>query len=112
MMGLLDVAMQGLDTEECFNDPFDDHISQCDEGSDSSYAEDLEDLDLDLSYSLKLVNPVKKSDYTIRKCRIKQKFTGVAQLTSKLMKNFKELHPMDDRGLSMGEPGHGYIGKQ
>ena len=53
--GIISVVIQGLD---CFRYPFNDHISQCDEGSDSSDAEDLEDLDLDLSYSLKFVNPV------------------------------------------------------
>ena len=56
----------------------------------------------------------KKSEYTIRKWRIKRKFTSVTQLESKLVENFDTLRPVDENGLSMGyiEPGHGYKGKQ
>ena len=67
-----------------------------------------------MSYSVKLMNPKKKCEYTIRKWRIKQKFASVAQLTSKLVESFEELHSQDDSGLSVGyvEPGHGFKGKQ
>lgn len=68
----------------------------------------------DFSYSLKVVNPQKKSEYTIRKWRIKQKFETVAHLSSKLVEDFEELKPLDEQCLSLGyiEPGHGCKGKQ
>lgn len=71
-------------------------------------------VDFDVIYSLKFVNPTKKSEYTIRKWRIKQKFETVDALASKLLDNFKELKPVDEQSLSIGyvEPGHGYKGKQ
>ena len=60
------------------------------------------------------MNPQKKSEYRIRKWRMKHKFSSVAQLALKLIEAFDELHPVDEKGLSMGyvEPGHGYKGKQ
>ena len=84
-----------------------------DEDDDDSHSSDIEE-SVDLSYSLKFMNPQKKSEYTIRKWRIKQKFTSVTQLESKLVENFDTLRPVDENGLSMGyiEPGHGYKGKQ
>ena len=54
-----------------------------------------------MSYSVKLVNPQKKSEYTVRKWRMKQKFASVAQLTSNLVESFEELHSQDDSGLAM-----------
>ena len=61
------------------------------------------------------MNPKKKSEYSIRRWRIKQKFVSVVQLSSKLIESFEELHCSDESNvLSMGyiEPGHGYKGKQ
>ena len=56
--------------------------------------------EVDLLYSLKFVNPQKKSEYTIRKWHIKQKFTTVGQLASKLIESFDVLHPMDVKVLN------------
>ena len=85
-----------------------DDESECSTGRDEPV-----DVRFELSYS-KFVNPPKKSEYTIRKWRVDQKFTNVAQLTSRLTENFDQLHTLDEQGLSSGyiEPGHGYKGKQ
>ena len=96
------------------NVPSDDESGQHDDDESQSSSEIEELIEVDLSYSLKFVNPQKKSEYTIRKWRMKHKFSSVAQLALKLIETFDGLHPVDEKGLSMGyvEPGHGYKGKQ
>ena len=98
--------MQNLSGTETLDDTPNDSGSQS--------VSDVEESATELSYSLKFMNPKKKSEYTIRRWRIKQRFVTVSQLSSKLVENFEELRPVDSSGLSMGyiEPGHGYKGKQ
>ena len=84
---------------QCFvvDDQDSDDESECSTGRDEPV-----DVRFELSYSLKFVNPPKKSEYTIRKWHVDQKFTNVAQLTSRLTEDFDQLHPLDEQGLSMG----------
>ena len=68
------------------------------------------DLEATTSYSVKIINPSKKSDYFIRKWRTRIRFQNVQCLQEKLRKELDGL----DKTFEMGyiEPGHGARGKQ
>lgn len=65
------------------------------------------------SYSIKLVNPLRKTEYRIYNMRDIKKFTGVASLESFIRDTFKEYEDYSGE-LSLGyvKPGHGWKGQQ
>ena len=64
-------------------------------------------------YSIKLVNPAKKSEYRVHNVRDCSKFVNMEQLEGFVKSTFKEYQNYDSV-LCMGyvEPGHGWKGKQ
>ena len=56
-------------------------------------------------YSVKLINPRRKSDYSVRPWREKSKFHHMEDLVRQLKVAFKEADPEADIGFI--EPGHG-----
>ena len=66
------------------------------------------------SYSVKVVNPSKKSDYFIRKWRTSVRFQSVQQLRRSLCEELNDMLVGDHSELEIGyiEPGHGTRGKQ
>lgn len=59
-------------------------------------------------YSVKLINPRRKSDYSVRPWREKSKFHHMEDLVRQLKVAFKEADPEADIGFI--EPGHGCRG--
>ena len=66
----------------------------------------------DISYSVKLINPVRKSDYRIEKWRTNIRFKSFEQMKSMLKDRFSELKKCQDCRVGYIEPGHGWKGKQ
>ena len=64
------------------------------------------------TYSLNIVNPHKKSDYTMRKWRINKRFRSVLEVQSELTKHFKDSIPEEAIQLGYIKPGHGAKGRQ
>ena len=66
------------------------------------------------SYSVKIVNPAKKADYSIRKFRVNTRFTSVQSLRKALSECFPMFIPNKDADIPVGyiSPGHGARGKQ
>ena len=65
------------------------------------------------SYSFKLVNSIKKSDYRIYNIREGVKFDGIVSLENFIKSTFKEFHDCDnDLRIGYVEPGHGWKGRQ
>ena len=62
---------------------------------------------------MKLVNPVKKSEYRVHNIRDCLKFMNIEQLEGFIKASFKEFHNYENK-LCMGyiEPGYGWKGKQ
>jgi len=67
---------------------------------------------INASYSVKLVNPDRKSEYRVEKWRTNVKFKTPESLTEKLKETFTELSPCSEIKVGYMEPGHGYKGKQ
>ena len=63
-----------------------------------------------ICYSVKLVNPKRKSDYSVRPFRETSKFCHVVQLIHKLKVAFPDADPERDMGFI--EPGHGCRGRK
>ena len=62
------------------------------------------------SYNVKIINPMKKSDYFVRKWRTRIRFQSIESLQDKLRSELDN----HTEALEMGyiEPGHGAQGKQ
>ncbi|XP_065914252.1 uncharacterized protein [Dysidea avara] len=67
---------------------------------------------VDTCYSVKLINPNRKSEYRVEKWRTHVKFKTPEQLTMKLKESYIELSACDEVQVGYMEPGHGYKGKQ
>ena len=78
----------------------DDSEGEMDGRGDSSY------------YSIKLINPDRKSEYSIEKWRTKRVFKTVSHLTTKLKEKYAELEPCRELRVGYMDPGHGWKGKQ
>ena len=63
-------------------------------------------------YSVKLMNPLKKSDYVVRKLPATKKFTCVEELQSDLLSLFEDELFGQVSQVGYIEPGHGLRGKQ
>lgn len=64
------------------------------------------------SYSVKLVNRSKKSEYRIHNIRDGVKFTDMENLQGFIRTRFKEFTGCDELCIGYVEPGHGWKGKQ
>ena len=62
--------------------------------------EDLDECASDLSYSVKLINPIHKSEYRVEKWRTNIKFKTPTQ------DKFSDLKMAEGRGVGYIEPGH------
>lgn len=60
-------------------------------------------------YSVKVVNPVRKSEYTVRKLSTYDRFSSFDELTEQLQKCLDKISPSQ---IGYIEPGHGLKGKQ
>lgn len=74
--------------------------------------DDVSQLDHSVSYSIKVVNPAKKSDYHIYTIRDSVEFRTVKSLEKFIKANFKEFKEADAMCIGYVEPGHGWKGKQ
>ena len=63
-------------------------------------------------YSIKLINPDRKSEYSIEKWRTRRVFKTVSHLTTKLKEKYAELEPCRELRVGYMDPGHGWKGKQ
>ena len=67
----------------------------------------------DYSYSVKIINPQKKSEYSMIKWRVKQRFKSVEDIKKQLKKGFEnELPGHENIEFGYIRPGHGARGKQ
>ena len=64
------------------------------------------------SYSVKLINRSKKSEYIIHNIRQGVKFTDMENLQGFIRTRFEEFTEFDDICVGYIEPGHGWKGKQ
>ena len=78
----------------------DDSEGEMDGRGDSSY------------YSIKLINPDRKSKYSIEKWCTRRVFKTVSHLTTKLKEKYAELEPCRELRVGYMDPGHGWKGKQ
>ena len=77
--------------------------------------EDTEQSTVDLvkyTYSVKLVNRSKKSEFRVYNVRDEVRFTDMDNLRSFIRARFKEFADCDDIYIGYIEPGHGWKGKQ
>lgn len=77
-----------------------------------SESEDIIECRSELSYSVKLTNPGRKSEFQIEKWRTNVKFKTPTHLESKLKEHFSELNECKHFCMGYIEPGHGWKGKQ
>ena len=63
-------------------------------------------------YSIKLINPERKSEYSVEKWRTRTVFKTVSHLTTKLRERYAELEPCKELRVGYMDPGHGWKGKQ
>ena len=66
----------------------------------------------DLSYSVKLINRMRKSEYQVKKWRTNIKFKSLTQLEAMLKDKFSEFKMGEGCHVGYIEPGHGWKGKQ
>jgi len=65
-------------------------------------------------YSVKIINPQKKSDYSLRKWRhVSKRFPSVESMQSQLIKDFGDVLPSRKEDIELGyiKPGHGAKGR-
>ena len=65
-------------------------------------------------YSVKIINPQKKSDYSLRKWRhVSKRFPSVESIQSQLIKDFGDVLPSRKEDIELGyiKPGHGAKGR-
>ena len=80
--------------------------------SEESYP-DPDPVHVEYSYSVKVINPNKKSEYSVRKWRVNERYTSVVNMKRQLKRAF-ESEPPDHEKIQFGylKPGHGARGKQ
>ena len=83
------------------------HSESCDDATVMDSPEDS-----NFSYSVKILNPSRMSDYTVRKWRMTTRFTSISDLVSKLQSSFEELKEKGDLSVGYIAPGHGAKGKK
>ena len=80
--------------------------------SEESYP-DPDPVHVEYSYSVKVINPNKKSEYSVRKWRVNERYTSVVNIKRQLKRAFESKLP-DHENIQFGylKPGHGAWGKQ
>jgi len=75
-------------------------------------SESDEEMDEKCYYSIKLINPDRKSDYSVEKWHVRTVFKTVSHLTTTLREKYAELEPCKELRIGYMDPGHGWKGKQ
>lgn len=81
---------------------------------ESSVIVDSSDEGDEYCYSVKIINPQKKSDYSLRKWRhVSKRFPSVESMQSQLIKDFGDVLPSRKEDIELGciKPGHGAKGR-
>lgn len=81
---------------------------------ESSVVVDSSDEGDEYCYSVKIINPQKKSDYSLRRWRhVSKRFPSVESMQSQLIKDFGDVLPSRKEDIELGyiKPGHGAKGR-